>query len=83
MAVAREGGAVELVSPQDRWLVLGAVPGVRGREVDALAWVCGDRAPPAATVVGAPPPPWRTDKRWRLCDPVAVVGAGERGRHGR
>ena len=43
VAVAREGGAVELVSPQDRWVVLGAVPGVRGRKVDALAWVCGSQ----------------------------------------
>ena len=57
---------MELVSPQDRWVILGAVPGVRGRKVDALAWVCGGRAPPAATVAGAPPPPRRADKRWRL-----------------
>ena len=64
VAVARKGGAVELVNPQDCWVVLGAVPGVRGRKMDALA--CGGRAPPAATVAGAPPPPRRADERRRL-----------------
>jgi len=41
LAVSREGGAVELLSPQDRWVSVGTVPGVRGRDVDALVWVCG------------------------------------------
>lgn len=41
LAVSREGGAVELLSPQDRWISVGTVPGVRGRDVDALVWVCG------------------------------------------
>jgi len=41
LAISREGGAVELVSPQDRWVSVGDVPGVRGREVDALVWICG------------------------------------------
>jgi len=43
LAIAREGGAVDLVSPQDRWVSVGDVPGVRGREVDALVWVCRKR----------------------------------------
>jgi U3 small nucleolar RNA-associated protein 4 len=41
LAVSREGGSVELLSPQDRWVSVGTVPGVRGRDVDALTWVCG------------------------------------------
>lgn len=41
LAVSREGGSVELLSPQDRWISVGSVPGVRGRDVDALVWVCG------------------------------------------
>ena len=41
LAVSREGGSVELLSPQDRWVSVGDIPGVRGREVDALVWVCG------------------------------------------
>eukprot|EP00571_Detonula_confervacea_P004590 CAMPEP_0172328756 /NCGR_PEP_ID=MMETSP1058-20130122/60518_1 /TAXON_ID=83371 /ORGANISM="Detonula confervacea, Strain CCMP 353" /LENGTH=1426 /DNA_ID=CAMNT_0013045885 /DNA_START=107 /DNA_END=4387 /DNA_ORIENTATION=+ len=41
LAISREGGSVELLSPQDRWVSVGDVPGVRGREVDALVWVCG------------------------------------------
>jgi len=41
LAVSREGGSVELLSPHDRWVSVGDVPGVRGREVDALVWVCG------------------------------------------
>ncbi|KAL7533135.1 hypothetical protein ACHAXR_005062, partial [Thalassiosira sp. AJA248-18] len=41
LAISREGGSVELLSPQDRWVNVGDVPGVRGREVDALVWVCG------------------------------------------
>eukprot|EP00985_Skeletonema_marinoi_P003599 scaffold1557_cov80-Skeletonema_marinoi.AAC.1 len=41
LAVSREGGAVELLSPQDRWVSVGTVPGVRGRDIDALVWVCG------------------------------------------
>lgn len=41
LAVSREGGSVELLSPQDRWISVGTVPGVRGRDVDALVWVCG------------------------------------------
>ena len=43
LAIAREGGSVELLSPQDRWVSVGDVPGVRGREVDALVWVVGKR----------------------------------------
>lgn len=39
LAVSREGGSVELLSPQDRWVSVGHVPGVRGREVDAMVWV--------------------------------------------
>ncbi|KAL7456193.1 hypothetical protein ACHAWC_007712 [Mediolabrus comicus] len=42
LAVSREGGSVELLSPQDRWVSVGDIPGVRGREVDALVWVCGN-----------------------------------------
>ena len=41
LAVSREGGSVELLSPQDRWVSVGTVPGVRGRDVDALVWLCG------------------------------------------
>jgi U3 small nucleolar RNA-associated protein 4 len=43
LAVSREGGSVELLSPQDRWVSVGNVPGVRGREVDALVWVCSSK----------------------------------------
>jgi len=43
LAISREGGSVELLSPHDRWVSVGDVPGVRGREVDALVWVCGRR----------------------------------------
>mmetsp|Transcript_20993 Transcript_20993/g.45549 ORF Transcript_20993/g.45549 Transcript_20993/m.45549 type:complete len:964 (+) Transcript_20993:207-3098(+) len=43
LAISRQGGSVELLSPQDRWVSVGHIPGVRGREVDALVWVCGRR----------------------------------------
>ena len=46
LAISREGGSVELVSPQDRYVSLGNVPGVRGREVDALVWVCAKQEDP-------------------------------------
>ena len=39
LAVSREGGSVELLSPQDRWVSVGHIPGVRGREVDAMVWI--------------------------------------------
>ena len=41
LAISREGGSVELLSPQDRWVTLGHIPGVRGREVDAMVWIYG------------------------------------------
>ncbi|KAL9181562.1 hypothetical protein ACHAXT_010367 [Thalassiosira profunda] len=53
LAVSREGGSVELLSPQDRWVAVGEVPGVRGREVDALVWVCGGRANGGDAAAGA------------------------------
>jgi U3 small nucleolar RNA-associated protein 4 len=43
LAISREGGSVELLSPQDRWVSVGHIPGVRGREVDALVWIYGKR----------------------------------------
>lgn len=43
LAISREGGSVELLSPHDRWVSVGDIPGVRGREVDAMVWVCGTR----------------------------------------
>jgi U3 small nucleolar RNA-associated protein 4 len=41
LAISREGGSVELLSPQDRWVTIGHIPGVRGREVDAMVWIYG------------------------------------------
>jgi len=41
LAVAREGGSVELVSVNEKWKCVGIVEGIRGRNVDAMAWVCG------------------------------------------
>lgn len=41
LAISREGGSVELLSPQDRWVIVGHIPGVRGREVDAMVWIYG------------------------------------------
>lgn len=41
LAISREGGSVELLSPNDRWVAVGDIPGVRGREVDAMVWICG------------------------------------------
>ncbi|KAL3800453.1 hypothetical protein HJC23_011690 [Cyclotella cryptica] len=41
LAISRRGGSVELVHPQERWITVGRVPGVREREVDALTWICG------------------------------------------
>lgn len=41
LAISREGGSVELLSPHDRWVSVGDIPGVRGREVDAMVWICG------------------------------------------
>lgn len=41
LAISRQGGAVELVNPHERWVSVGHVSGVREREVDALVWVCG------------------------------------------
>jgi len=43
LAISREGGSVELLSPHDRWVSVGDIPGVRGREVDAMVWICGKR----------------------------------------
>jgi U3 small nucleolar RNA-associated protein 4 len=42
IAISRQGGSVELIDPTSRWITVGYVPGVRGRHVDALVWVCGD-----------------------------------------
>lgn len=41
LSISREGGSVELLSPQDRWVTIGHIPGVRGREVDAMVWIYG------------------------------------------
>jgi len=41
LAVSREGGAVELVSVNEKWKCVGIVEGMKNRSVDAMAWVCG------------------------------------------
>ena len=42
LAVSREGGAVELVSVNEKWKCVGMVEGMKNRSVDAMAWVCGE-----------------------------------------
>ena len=44
LAVSREGGAVELVSVNEKWKCVGMVEGMKNRSVDAMAWVCGEAA---------------------------------------
>jgi len=39
LAISREGGSVELVSVNEKWKCVGQVEGIRGRNVDAMAWV--------------------------------------------
>ena len=41
VAVSREGGAVELLAVDQKWRTVSSVPGLREREVDHLAWICG------------------------------------------
>ena len=41
LAVSREGGSVELVSVNEKWKCVGIVEGMKNRNVDAMAWVCG------------------------------------------
>ncbi len=50
LAISREGGSVELLNSKERWISLGYVPGVRGREVDGLVWVCSNNNPDFITV---------------------------------
>jgi len=50
LAISREGGSVELLNTKERWISVGSVPGVRGREVDALVWVCSKSSPTSITV---------------------------------
>lgn len=42
LAISREGGGVELVSVNEKWKCVGKVEGIRNRNVDAMAWVCGN-----------------------------------------
>ena len=41
VAVSREGGAVELLAVDEKWRTVASVPGLKEREVDHLAWICG------------------------------------------
>lgn len=50
LAISREGGSVELLNSRERWISVGSVPGVRGREVDALVWVCSKSSTTSITV---------------------------------
>jgi U3 small nucleolar RNA-associated protein 4 len=43
LAISREGGAVELVSVNEKWKCVGIVEGMKNRNVDAMAWLCGFR----------------------------------------
>lgn len=41
LAISREGGAVELVSVNEKWKCIASVQGMKNRNVDAMAWLCG------------------------------------------
>jgi U3 small nucleolar RNA-associated protein 4 len=42
LAISREGGGVELVSVNEKWKCVATVEGMKNRNVDAMAWVCGN-----------------------------------------
>jgi U3 small nucleolar RNA-associated protein 4 len=42
LAISREGGSVELVSVNEKWKCVAKVEGIKNRNVDAMAWVCGN-----------------------------------------
>jgi len=46
LAVSREGGAVELVSPCEKYKCIAQVEGMRNRNIDAMAWL---RTPTSST----------------------------------
>ncbi len=39
LAVSREGGSVELVSPNEKWKCVSIIEGMKHRPIDAMAWV--------------------------------------------
>ncbi len=41
IAISREGGAVELISIDENWKCVGIVEGMKKRNVDSMAWICG------------------------------------------
>lgn len=41
IAVSRNGGAVELVSVEQKWRCVSVVEGLRSRNVEAMAWISG------------------------------------------
>lgn len=52
LAVSREGGSVDfLARGKEKWRAVGRVAGLRGREVDCLAWTCGLSSSSEAAVV--------------------------------
>lgn len=44
IAVSREGGAVELKSPDEKFRTLARVAGMQSKSVDVMAWVCDDKS---------------------------------------
>lgn len=41
IAISREGGSVELISIDENWKCVGIVEGMKKRNVDSMAWICG------------------------------------------
>jgi len=41
VAVSRDGGNIELKSPDEKWRSLATIAGLRGKTVNTMAWVCG------------------------------------------
>ena len=41
LAISREGGSVELVSVDENWKCVSTVEGMKKRNVDSMAWICG------------------------------------------
>ena len=41
LAVSREGGSVELLSVDEKWRCIALFEGMKGRDVDAMTWICG------------------------------------------
>ena len=41
VAVGRDGGSIDLLAVDQKWRTVTSVAGLKNRDIDALAWICG------------------------------------------